>query len=591
MKPPSGRRRQRLIFRRLVMIHMTQSLTLSLTGIIDSAAAGRFFGSEGLAAMKLAMPVYSVISLFGAWICSGMSIRIAQDLETGNREEANRTFRCGMTAALAVSAVMVIAGLLCSGSLARLFAGEIREAAVLRQVKQYVRVILCGAVFVIFSEHFKYTYHDGRAGQKHRPFIRCYLFYGHYRGHSRSQAQSGDPGHRPGQHLCLHLFPPGVSAPFRKGNAFFRIDGLGLDSDKIRPIILSGSPMAVRYVCEMLAPLLINRIMIHYGTMDGLAALSIQDAMHYLPHSFCAGTAATVLMLTGIYSAEQSREDLTFVRQFFVYYCIVIGALISFGLAYGSGTMLMVFTDDPELLALGQRAFIWYLSGLSFVGINLCIIAYFQAMGKHRTARIMNAVHILILPCIVTWIMTARYGMEGIYAAFAIHEYIFSVACFLSYLFMGKKNRRRSVNGASWDLTRFSVERHLRTIEEVIAMSNEVTDLCRQNGIEAKQALHTGLFCLEELGVNAIEHNVKVRHRVHLRVRFVIGEKWLILRLRDDGRPYDLTQAYSLINPEDPSSHIGLRLVYASADKVQYSSFLGLNNVCIRLAVKRAGEE
>ena len=50
-------------------------------------------------------------------------------------------------------------------------------------------------------------------------------------------------------------------------------------------------------------------------------------------------------------------------------------------------------------------------------------------------------------------------------------------------------------------------------------------------------------------------------------------------------------QAYSLINPGDPSSHIGLRLVYASADKVQYSSFLGLNNVCIRLAVKRAGEE
>ena len=590
MKTPSGRRRQRLIFRRLVMIHMIQSLTLSLTGIIDSAVAGQFFGSEGLAAMKLAIPVYSVISLFGAWICSGMSIRIAQDLENGNKNEANRTFRCGMTAALIISAAMFAAGLLLSGSLARLFAGEIREAAVLLQVKQYVRVILCGAVFVIFQNILStLTMMEGRG--RSIALSSVVIFFTDIIGDIAAvRLDLGIRGIALASifaYTCsLLVFLP----RFGKGNAFFRIDGLGLYSDKIRPIILSGSPMAVRYVCEMLAPLLINRIMIHYGTMDGLAALSIQDAMHYLPHSFCAGTAATVLMLTGIYSAEQSREDLTFVRQFFVYYCIVIGALISFGLAYGSGTMLMVFTDDPELLALGQRAFIWYLSGLSFVGINLCIIAYFQAMGKHRTARIMNAVHILILPCIVTWIMAGRYGMEGIYAAFAIHEYIFSVACFLIYLFMGKKNRRRSVNGASWDLTRFSVERHLRTIEEVIAMSNEVTDLCRQNGIEAKQALHTGL-CLEELGVNAIEHNVKVRHRVHLRVRFVIGEKWLILRLRDDGRPYDLTQAYSLINPEDPSSHIGLRLVYASADKVQYSSFLGLNNVCIRLAVKRAGEE
>ena len=129
----------------------------------------------------------------------------------------------------------------------------------------------------------------------------------------------------------------------------------------------------------------------------------------------------------------------------------------------------------------------------------------------------------------------------------------------------------------------------IKTIEEVIAMSREVAELCTSFGIEHKQAMHTGL-CLEELGVNAIEHNVKVRHKVHLRVRFIIGEKWLILRLRDDGRPYDLTQAYHLINPEDPSSHIGLRLVYASAEKVQYSSFLSLNNVCIRLAVLKEAE-
>jgi hypothetical protein len=42
-----------------------------------------------------------------------------------------------------------------------------------------------------------------------------------------------------------------------------------------------------------------------------------------------------------------------------------------------------------------------------------------------------------------------------------------------------------------------------------------------------------------------------------------------------------------MIKPDDPSSHIGLRLVYANAEEVTWSSFFQMNNICIRLAAKR----
>ena len=131
-----------------------------------------------------------------------------------------------------------------------------------------------------------------------------------------------------------------------------------------------------------------------------------------------------------------------------------------------------------------------------------------------------------------------------------------------------------------------SVDFSPKTIEEVTELSENVIELCRENGIEEKQAFFTGL-CLEELAVNAIQHNAKLKHPLHLHVRFAITEKQLVLRLRDQGRPYDLTRAYSMIKPDDPSSHIGLHLVYASAEEVTWSSFFQMNNICIRLAAKR----
>ena len=49
------------LFRRIVLIHMTQALVLSITGIVDSAIVGQFWDAEGLAGMKLAMPVVSIL--------------------------------------------------------------------------------------------------------------------------------------------------------------------------------------------------------------------------------------------------------------------------------------------------------------------------------------------------------------------------------------------------------------------------------------------------------------------------------------------------------------------------------------------------
>ena len=59
----------------------------------------------------------------------------------------------------------------------------------------------------------------------------------------------------------------------------------------------------------------------------------------------------------------------------------------------------------------------------------------------------------------------------------------------------------------------------------------------------------------------------------------------LILRIRDNGRYYDLTEQSRMLHPENPAEHIGLRLVFGCADEVRYSHAFRLNNVSVSVSM------
>ena len=47
---------------------------------------------------------------------------------------------------------------------------------------------------------------------------------------------------------------------------------------------------------------------------------------------------------------------------------------------------------------------------------------------------------------------------------------------------------------------------------------------------------------------------------------------------------------FKIINPDDPTKNIGLRIIFRKADAVNYSSALNMNNVCVKYLIRR-GEE
>ena len=57
----------------------------------------------------------------------------------------------------------------------------------------------------------------------------------------------------------------------------------------------------------------------------------------------------------------------------------------------------------------------------------------------------------------------------------------------------------------------------------------------------------------------------------------------VILRLKDNCRPYDPRKVQEIIGDDDPVSNIGLRMVMKIAKKIDYQNILGLNALTIRI--------
>ena len=113
----------RRIFRRLVAAGFIKSLTLSIAGMIDCAVVGHALGSDRLSAMKLAMPVFSLLSLFSSVLGTGLSVAVSRDLTRGRRDRADAAFGSVYTLSLLIGAACAAVGLARPAPVTALFAG------------------------------------------------------------------------------------------------------------------------------------------------------------------------------------------------------------------------------------------------------------------------------------------------------------------------------------------------------------------------------------------------------------------------------------------------------------------------------------
>ena len=115
-------------------------LGLSCYILADTFFVSAALGTEGLAALNLAISVYSFLSGAGLLLGIGGASRYAVLYARGDREEGNRAFSGTFLLGLLCAAVFLLAGIFGAEQLGSLLGAE---GQVLKMTAAYLRIILC----------------------------------------------------------------------------------------------------------------------------------------------------------------------------------------------------------------------------------------------------------------------------------------------------------------------------------------------------------------------------------------------------------------------------------------------------------------
>ena len=146
-------------FAQYVSLNVMGMIGLSCYILADTFFVSKGLGTNGLAALNLAIPIYSFVNGSGLMIGMGGGIRYSIRQGQKEGEEANRVFTCAVYLAAVFAVFFVLLGIGCPGEIVRAFGAD---EHVYEMARTYLQVILLFApAFLLNNVLLCFVRNDG----------------------------------------------------------------------------------------------------------------------------------------------------------------------------------------------------------------------------------------------------------------------------------------------------------------------------------------------------------------------------------------------------------------------------------------------
>ncbi|NLK39840.1 MAG: MATE family efflux transporter [Clostridiales bacterium] len=427
-------------FAKYVSQSMIAAVGLSLYIIVDTFFVSLGLGTNGLAALNLAIVIYSVVFAAGQLLGIGGGTRYTILRAQGRGKEAETVFAQSLTLGLALGIVLTLAGLFLSPSIARLLgAGD----ATFEMTREYLQCVLFFApVFIINSILVAFVRNDGNPRLAMGAML-CgtavnivldYIFIfplgmGMF---GAAFASCLSPVTSIGV-LSIHFIKTGRRLRFLRpgGRAALAICAPGLSV----------------FVTEIAAGVVLfvfNHLILGIEGVTGVAAYGVIANLAIVVTALYNGIAQGIQpILSKFYGEGQSRGIALVLR-----YALVLSGIV-FVVVYGilcvmPDTLVALFNSEREetLAQMARTGLFLYFSGFLFSGFNIVAAAYFSAVGQSSRGFAISLIRggIALVP--FAYLLSSMLGMHGVWLSFPAAEV---VALLVAVAFFQKnyKGRRK----------------------------------------------------------------------------------------------------------------------------------------------------
>ena len=373
----------------------------------------------------------------------------------------------------------------------------------------------------------------------------------------------------------------------KRANFRFQLKGFRIKDSW--SIVRIGAPGALTCGYLTIRGFWVNALITSFVGAVGLSAFTACNTFLNLFWSVPNGMAAVSRMLFSVAQGEEDRQTIQDIMRNALYRYVPIMLAVAGFIAIMAFPFTRLYYQDK-----GDPVFmmtVWGFRLLPFCMplslICMHFVCYGQISNKLILVRILSALDGVVDVVFFTAVLIPLIGIRSVYWANILNGTVTTVVILL-YASLRNRHLPRSMDELMVIPKDFGAEESERldlsisTIEEVVSLSSRVQEFWPQ-GIDHRDPCCQDWQLKKWRGILSSTDIQRIIRSIILKYVSCIRMASLILRIKDDCVPFDPADRRDLVEPEDITKNIGIRMVYSMAESVQYQNILGLNVLTIRM--------
>ena len=569
------------------------SLSSSVGSMVDGVVIGQFLGVDSIAAFGIINPLMIAFSIIGAVVAAGARNRFTKLLGAGKTSQARKVFSMACILSTGIAAALMLFLIIFSGPVTSALGAAKNTAALLPKARNYLIGISFGLPamnLVRVLNGFMPLDNDRNLPVISSIFLTvsdivmdlaAVLFF---HGDTLEMGIATS--------ISYYVALAVLLTHFLKKDIFLRFQVKSLPWQEAGEILGKGMPSGVCRLGNTLRCIFMNRLLAVIASSAAIAAYSVHRQADSFFNPVTIGMADTVALLAGILVGEQDRPMMkrllfTSVQATFIITAGIAALVWIFAPQFAS----LYIKDNPEALRLAVTAVRCYAIGMPINGLNLIYLNYFQGVGKSMLASLSGFICESGLLILSAAAMVPLLGADAVWWAYPVSQFL--VMCYYGIV-VAIESRRIKINREGlWNrvlllpdtfdvLDDERIDVTVTAMDQVMQLTNAVWNFCDSHSCDSTKRNHL-VLSVEELARNMIQHGFTDNKTHCIEVRVLKKRDGYYVRFRNDCLIFDPVKQIQLLSDEDPTYHIGLRMIAGIAKDIQYTCVLKLNNILVKI--------
>jgi len=578
------------LLRRAELSYAVSHLSKAIGPMIDMVFVSQFLGVGAVTVLGYVGPLILMFELIGILIGTGTRTKTAELVGEGSMEEANKAFSSSLISGggIAIIAVLIVAVLHTQTA----FILGARDPELQRTTVQYLSGYLIGVPFMSLSRII--TPYLQMEGQFRLINITAILmtiidiaadafviFVLHGGMFEIGLATS-----------VGYIIPFFLSASFfisKKKKSIFRFSFKNFNPGISMEIIRLGSAGGLRKGSNALGGMIINNMLTAMNVNYLVAAYGVFSQITAFIRTSWYGPGDTLHGFASAFIGEEDKESIMEVQNTTVKDSFLATAILTVLLLLSAPFLATVFlkSDDPAAIQMATEC-------IRVSSIPLVLHSFVYNFNNYLMAVkriIFSNIYGFLIECgsivPIAYLCLSGIGYQGAWISKTINMIVLSL---LAVLYTALNKNGKSFREKLLFLPEnFGVPPE-NEIREMVSSTKEIEYLSKiavafalEHGSDRKRALNYGLITEELSGILA-EHGFSDGKPHNINARLIAKNEDLIIRIRDDCKPFNMIEYYNLIRESrDPEKNTGFAIVMKLSKDVKYSFTFGANNIIVRL--------